>query len=119
MQLSVVALMLSLAIILTAPAYAILSRAVQQDRRSACALNLSELWKMQHIYMVEFGGRMKGLPPYTGEAFWLALGHTKPPLIDPEHSEIFRCPVKGKNEGWGTHYRAPPRSLTGSMEENP
>ena len=108
--------MLGIAVLLSGPGYAMFSKASEQDRRAACAHNLSDLWKMQMVYRVQYGGRKKAAPPYTGEAFWLALTQTKPPLIDPEHSEIFSCPVKGKDEGWGTCDYRGPAAVLGSFD---
>jgi hypothetical protein len=71
---------------------------------TACMNNLAQLWKMQHNYMVNFGGAMKEMPKATGPEFWLALVKTTPPLIDNTLKDIFLCPGSGETDGctyWG------------------
>ena len=60
-----------------------------------CANNLSQLWKMENVYMASRGGRMKLFPAETGGQFWLKLNSTTPPLIEDSTLEIFFCPVRG------------------------
>ncbi len=62
---------------------------------TSCQNNLSQLWKMQCVYMAQFGGRMKKMPDATGKDFWLALAKTMPPLIDESGLDIFVCPASG------------------------
>ncbi|MGH9024275.1 MAG: type II secretion system protein, partial [Acidimicrobiia bacterium] len=72
-----------------------IARAIRRARVTSCANNLSQLWKMQNVYMSQFGGRMKVMPTVTGTAFWNALQTTQPPLIDPSVADIYLCSVKG------------------------
>jgi hypothetical protein len=79
-----------------------------QAQLTACQNNLSQLWKMQCVYMSQFGGRMKRMPDATGKEFWLALSKTQPPLIDPTVADIFICPASGKDsKDGGCTYRGP------------
>lgn len=64
-------------------------------RTVPCANNLSQLWKMEQVYMASRGGRMKRFPAETGGAFWLKLNETTPPLIEDTCLDIFLCPVTG------------------------
>lgn len=114
------AVLLALTVFLITPVSAAFVLAVRQDRTEKCANNLSRLLKMQFVYMVQFGGRAKAVPPYTGEAFWLSLTQTQPALIDPRYSEVFRCPVRGKDEWWGNcDYRGPAAMLRGIAGTDP
>ena len=82
-----------------------IARAINRARVTACANNLSMLWKMQNVYMSRFGGPMKSMPLETGEEFWLALERTQPPLVDPMMREVFLCPVR--EDGETCDYRGP------------
>ncbi len=95
-----------------------LHHAQDREKVKMCANNLSQLWKIQNIYMSQFGGRMKLMPAETGTAFWLKLTKTQPPLIDKDFAEIFQCPVQKKDEGWGTcDYRGPSMPVS-KLEDN-
>jgi hypothetical protein len=85
-----------------------LERQLHLKRLTGCQNNLLQLWKMQHNYMVQFGGRTKSMPREAGGAFWLKLSQTTPPLIEPELMQsIYACPeVKGIKIGTTT-YRGP------------
>lgn len=108
------AVVLGLVLLLAAPAAALFSTAARAAGTARCAHNLSDLYKMQMVYTTQFGGRKKRMPEHPGEAFWLFLSRTEPPLIDREVSDIFRCPVRAKDEGWGTcDYRGPAAVLAG------
>jgi len=76
---------------------------------TSCANNLSQLWKLQYVYMSQFGGPKKLMPEQTGAAFWLALSKTKPPLVLTTVIDIYTCPVKG--EGSTCDYLGPPASV--------
>jgi prepilin-type N-terminal cleavage/methylation domain-containing protein len=78
-----------------------IARAIRRARVTSCANNLSQLWKMQNVYMSQFGGRMKSMPKDTGAAFWQALSTTTPPLIDPTVADIYCCPVLGNDPAAG------------------
>ncbi len=84
-----------------------IARAIRRARVTSCANNLSQLWKMQNVYMSQFGGRMKSMPKDTGSAFWQALTTTQPPLIDASVTEIFICPVLGASEPPACDYYGP------------
>ncbi|GEM_PF-1229793 len=88
-----------------------------QDRAEtvACANNLSQLWKMQGNYMVQFGGPQKKMPVETGDAFWLKLSNMNPPLIDASLRDIYQCPVENVDDGPGTcDYRGPASDVNGA-----
>lgn len=73
---------------------------------TSCAGHLSQLWKMQFIYMSEFGGPMKAMPDRSGEDFWLILGQTKPPLVEADLlRDLLQCPVRGSHDR--CDYRGP------------
>jgi hypothetical protein len=80
-----------------------------------CSNNLSQLWKMQVVYMSQFGGRMKKMPEATGKEFWLALARTEPPLIDETALEIFVCPVSGDPAAKGVCTYAGPAENVAKM----
>jgi prepilin-type N-terminal cleavage/methylation domain-containing protein len=84
-----------------------ITKAIHRARVTSCGNNLSQLWKMQNIYMSQFGGRMKAMPTSQGSAFWNALQTTQPPLIDPTVAEIFLCPVKGDSPVGEIDYYGP------------
>jgi len=74
----------------------------------ACINNLAQLWKMQHNYMVTYGGTARSMPSETGGLFWLKLTTVTPPLIDATLKDIFACPAKGMPPAAGqTDYRGP------------
>ncbi len=84
-----------------------IARAIRRARVTSCANNLSQLWKMQNVYMSQFGGRMKSMPKDTGSAFWQALTTTTPALIDPTVVDIYICPVLGASEPPACDYWGP------------
>jgi prepilin-type N-terminal cleavage/methylation domain-containing protein len=84
-----------------------IARAIRRARVTSCANNLSQLWKMQNVYMSQFGGRMKSMPKDTGSAFWQALTTTNPPLIDATVNDIYLCPVLGSSEPPACDYMGP------------
>lgn len=87
-------------------------------RPASCANNLAQLWKMQQVYTTQFGGKRKMMPQGTGEAFWLKLAATQPPIIDGTLLEIFVCPLSGNEAKAGfTSYRGP-RSNVNSLKED-
>lgn len=89
-----------------------ITRATSQAKVTSCMNNLSQLWKMQNIYMSQFGGRLKKMPSETGSAFWLALSKTEPPLIDPLNFDIYVCPVVGfPPPGTETSYLGPKQEV--------
>ena len=71
-ELLVVIVILGILMALLLPAIA---RALRRARVLNCANNLSQLWKMENVYMASpHGGKMRLYPPETGGAFWLR-GH--------------------------------------------
>ncbi|HXX92367.1 MAG TPA: type II secretion system protein [Planctomycetota bacterium] len=88
-----------------------ISKAIRRARVTSCANNLSQLWKMQNVYMSQFGGRMKSMSTLTGTQFWDALTKTQPPLIDTTMQEIFLCPVKGDSPVGEYDYNGPAKKV--------
>jgi hypothetical protein len=76
-------------------------RARNKAREVNCANHLSQLIKMQNVYEMQFGG----MSPRTGEAFWLHLAETKPPLVEFSGRDIFHCPARKEHEA--CDYRGP------------
>ena len=68
-----------------------IARAIRRARITNCANNLSQLWKMQNVYMSQHGGRMKLMPTEQGAAFWSKLKDVS--LIDSTLYDIFICPA--------------------------
>ena len=85
-----------------------IARAIRNAKVTGCVNNLAQLWKMQHNYMVQFGGSAKAMPAETGGQFWLKLTTITPPLIDATLKDIYACQVKAQPPGSGaTDYRGP------------
>ncbi|HLF94008.1 MAG TPA: type II secretion system protein GspG, partial [Planctomycetota bacterium] len=80
---------------------------------TACQHNLSQLWKMECVYMSQFGGKLKKMPDATGKDFWLALVKTMPPLIDETENDSLVCPASGIAVERGVcTYRGPARPVS-------
>jgi hypothetical protein len=93
--------------------------ALARAKETSCANNLSQLWKLQMVYMAQFGGRAKSMPAETGPAFWLALSKTEPPLIDAEVLEIYVCPATSEKPRAGfTSYRGPAKKVQELREDD-
>ena len=87
---------------------------------TSCMNNLSQLWKLQCVYMSQFGGRMKAMPKETGKDFWLALSKTQPPLIDETELEIYVCPVSGVAAKAGVcSYAGPAQTVARAAGDDP
>ncbi len=87
---------------------------------TSCMNNLSQLWKMAHVYMSQFGGRMKAMPKETGRDFWLALSKTQPPLIDEDALELYVCPVSGLGAKAGVcSYAGPAQTVARAADGDP
>ncbi len=72
---------------------------------TACANNLSQLYKMSQVYAA---GHRGAVPKALGSEFWLSFQKTTPPLIAPSQVEVCFCPVKGEMGDVGaTDYRGP------------
>jgi hypothetical protein len=98
-----------------------LSTVVVGDRKpgaeTSCANNLSVLWKLECVYMSQFGGRMKKMPDATGKDFWLALAKTTPPLVDATELETFVCPASGDEPKAGVcSYAGPVQNVSRAAE---
>ena len=95
----------------------------EQSRRRArvtsCASNFSQLWKLQNVYMSQFGGRLRAMPEATGQAFWKALTTTQPPLIDASVNDIFLCPVLGTSEAGACDYGGPAKKVSTLADDAP
>jgi type II secretory pathway pseudopilin PulG len=86
-----------------------ISKAIVRARVAACTNNLSQLWKMQNVYMAR--ATKKQMPTETGSAFWLALTTSQPPLIDATVNDILLCPVKGDSVSGECDYGGPARKV--------
>ena len=97
-----------------------IARAIRRAKVTSCANNLSQMWKMENVYMSQFGGRHKSMPTDTGVNFWKALTTTQPALIDPTVSDIFICPVGGSTSVAGDFdYLGPAKKITLLMDGDP
>ncbi len=94
-------------------------RAKERAQATSCANNLSQLWRMQVVYSAQFGGRMKEMPDKTGEAFWMALSRTSPPLIDETSLDIYLCPLRGDSSPGRCDYRGPAKRVSEAGEADP
>ena len=64
-------------------------RAKEKALEVMCQNNLSQLYKVQHLWAQQHGGGV--LPPHTGGQFWLHLATGPNAAIDDPI--IFRCPM--------------------------
>jgi len=95
-----------LAAVVAAIVMPMMERTRRLERTTGCVSNFSNLWKMQHNYMVTYGGESRTLLVETGGDFWLELTQTTPPLIDSTLNDIFLCPVRRSTDR-RTDYRGP------------
>ena len=96
------------------------SGAFRRARVTACANNLGQLWRMQNVYMSQFGGHgMRTMPPTTGSAFWKVLTTNQPPLIDETVNDIFLCPVKGTSVSDECDYAGPAKRIGLLLDGDP
>ena len=87
--------------------------AIERAKVTSCANNLSQLWKMQNIYMSQYGGETRSMPIQTGSAFWLHLKKTPKPLIDPSYEDLYLCPVLGSGSvGRDMNYYGPGKRVS-------
>jgi prepilin-type N-terminal cleavage/methylation domain-containing protein len=84
-----------------------IAKAIRRARVTSCANNISQLWKMQNVYMSQFGGRHKSMPTVQGTLFWGALSSTQPPLLDPSVQDIYNCPVRAEGNPGDIQYYGP------------
>jgi prepilin-type N-terminal cleavage/methylation domain-containing protein len=88
-----------------------ITRAIRRARVTSCANNLRQMWTLQTTYMSQFGGRMKAMSSFEGQAFWQALTTTSPPMLDAGELEVFLCPVKGDPRPGEIDYFGPGKSV--------
>jgi prepilin-type N-terminal cleavage/methylation domain-containing protein len=97
-----------------------IARAIRRSKVTQCANNLSQLWKMQYVYMSQFGGRQKSMVTETGVNFWRALTTTQPALVDPTVSDIFICSVGGSTSATGDFdYLGPAKRVSLLLDGDP
>jgi prepilin-type N-terminal cleavage/methylation domain-containing protein len=68
-------------------------KALHRAKVTSCASNLSQLYKLQNVYMSKHGGPQRYFPVDVGKAFWGRLMLTQPPLIEVSALDIVQCPV--------------------------
>jgi prepilin-type N-terminal cleavage/methylation domain-containing protein len=87
-----------------------IARAIRRSKVTGCLNNLSQLWKMENVYMSKFGGRMKLMATEIGDDFWLKLQSVS--LIDTTVADIYTCPAKPSLAPVNsTHYRGPTNNV--------
>ena len=106
-ELLVVIVIIGILIALLLPA---ISKAIWEAKVASCASNLSQMWKMQNIYMSR--NRLKRMPSVTGGEFWRALEQTVPPLVDTTAAELFLCPARGEGMVGDLEYWGPGKRVT-------
>ena len=107
-------------LLLGAPALAITLNLQDRSRTTNCANNLSQLWKMQANYAVQYGGSHKLLPIETGSDFWLKLSSPETNLIDSSLSDIYFCPFsKVTRKSGKCSYRGPRSNVNKSKDGDP
>lgn len=86
-----------------------------------CANNLSQLWRLQHLYSAGYAGSPggRGFPQQTGKAFWLHLAKMQPPLINPSNEDLLLCPIQGEGDPGDIQYLGPARPCGSLREEDP
>ena len=94
-------------------------RATHNANVTNCANNLSQLWKMQNNYMVQYGGSHKLLPYETGGRFWLKLSDTEIGMIDNTFDDIYACPLEGTPNAGETDYRGPSSNVNKYRDGDP
>ncbi len=92
---------------------------LRRARSTACASNLSQLWKLQNVYISQFGSRPKLMPQKHGKDFWLHLSLGNPPLIDEETWDVYSCPVRGRPVPGTTDYLGPPQYVQRLGDSDP
>ncbi len=97
-----------------------IARAIRRSHVTCCANNLSQLWKLQNVYMATYGGRMKHWATDTGKNFWLMLNKPEINLVDSTMTDIYTCPAMGPLAGPGdTHYFGPCVEVNDLGDGNP
>ncbi len=90
-----------------------------EQKKTLCCNNLSQLWKMQHNYMVQYGGSSRSMPVQLGGDFWLHLTRLTPPLIDSTLRGIFQCPFRVEEDRVGVVYRGPAKNVHALADGDP
>ncbi len=85
-------------------------RAQETSKVESCRRNLKTLYELLYAYMNKFGGDSKLLPAQTGDALWLALAKTDPPLVEKKSLGLFQCPVENVDDE-GCDYRGASKSV--------
>ncbi len=96
-----------------------IARAIRNARVTNCANNLSQLWKMQNNYMVQYGGAFKNMPEETGGNFWTKLSAPESTLIDSTLNDIYMCPLEGTTNSGDTDYRGPASNVNKFKDGDP
>ncbi len=98
---------------LVALAIVAIPHSMQRARVSACAGNLSQLWKMKYIYAAQFGGRGTEWRTCYGQGreFWVVMTRTQPPLIDSSNADLLLCPALGAYFPGDLQYLGPAESV--------
>lgn len=85
-----------------------IARAIRNSKITKCGNNLSQLWKMQYNYRIQYGGSDKLFPVDTGPTFWTKLSQFPTIMVDPSLKDIFACPLEGNPNALNTtDYRGP------------
>ena len=88
----------------------VLSGATDETRKTACASNLSQLYKLAVSYSVSHQGRW---PSAKGEELWTSFRTMNPPLLGGEHVKLLFCPCKEEpDRPDGSDYRGPTGPVT-------
>ncbi len=96
-----------------------IARAIRNARVTNCANNLSQLWKMQNNYMVQYGGAHKLMPTETGGGFWTKMSDSGTELIDSTLHDIYECPLEGAIAIGSTDYRGPASNINKFKDGDP
>jgi prepilin-type N-terminal cleavage/methylation domain-containing protein len=88
-----------------------IAKAIRRARVTNCANNLSQLWKMQNVYMSKYGMRQKLMPLEVGDQFWAKLSQPQIALIDDTMKEIYNCPVERPLDPSKIMYQGPANSV--------
>ena len=96
-----------------------IAKAIRSAKITNCANNLSQLWKMETIYMQQYGGSQKKYYTGTGGGFFTYLMTGLPkPLIDATAAEIYKCPLAATNAA-ATDYKGPNLDVNGLADAAP
>jgi prepilin-type N-terminal cleavage/methylation domain-containing protein len=104
-----------------------IAKALHRSKVSSCASNLSQLYKLQNVYMSKFGGPQRYMPFEQGMAFWEKLAKVQPPLLDFTQLDLLKCPLYDEPEVEGDqeqrqglcHYYGPVSNINRAAEGIP